>query len=256
MKLRMHTAAMFLMIVGIGTVGCNSTNSPPKSQTEGGEKSGSTKVLEAGAKTQSTTPVNQINIYLVGFHPMKDSPSTQMEAHHYCRQVNEDFAQCVLFDGNTSDAKMNGIEYIISESTYSTLPEDEKQYWHPHNYEILSGQLVAPGLPDSAEHALMSKKMNSYGKTWHLWKTDSHDQPGDQLPLGPPQLAWSFNRDGEMDPAMLSDRDRRMNIDSGKKREGRQDLAQSANPQGGVNQLRDAFPAATGAPAGVKDLQD
>ena len=46
------------------------------------------------------------DIYLVGFHPMKDDPEMQMEAHHYCHQVNEDFAQCMLFDGNTAKANM------------------------------------------------------------------------------------------------------------------------------------------------------
>jgi len=27
------------------------------------------------------------------------------------------------------------------------LPDDEKRYWHSHVYEVLSGQLVAPGVP-------------------------------------------------------------------------------------------------------------
>jgi len=51
------------------------------------------------------------------FHPMKQEPAHQMEAHHFCKQVNEDFAQCVLFDGNTSAANMTGVEYIISEKS-------------------------------------------------------------------------------------------------------------------------------------------
>ena len=109
-----------------------------------------------------------------------------MEAHHYCKQVNEDFAQCVLFDGNTSDANMNGVEYIISEAAFEKLPADEKKFWHPHNYEILSGQLVGPGLPQAAEKELMRMKMNSYGKTWHFWHTGAPGKPGDSMPLGEP----------------------------------------------------------------------
>ena len=31
---------------------------------------------------------------------------------------------------------------------------DAKKLWHPHNYEVLSGQLTAPGLPQAAEHEL------------------------------------------------------------------------------------------------------
>ncbi|GAC1693094.1 MAG: OBAP family protein [Terriglobales bacterium] len=239
------------------TAGCNTKNTAPKAVTEGGDKSGKTEVLEAGAKAlQSTTPIGQIDIYLVGFHPMKDNPPIQMEAHHYCHQMNEDFAQCVLFDGNTKDAQMNGIEYIISEKLYDTLPEKEKQYWHPHNYEILSGQLDAPGLPETAEHSLMSKKMNSYGKTWHVWMTDSNGKPMDKLPLGTPHLAWSFNHDGESVPGLVEARDKRMGIDSAKKRKEREDLAQYAHPQGGVDDLKKAFPKASGAPKGVQDIKE
>jgi hypothetical protein len=190
---------------------------------------------------QDTTPVKGLDIYLDGFHPMSDNTQIQMEAHHYCHQMNEDFAQCVLFDGNTADARMNGIEYIVSERVFDTLPDEEKKFWHPHNYEILSGELVAPGLPDAAEKALMRKKMNSYGKTWHVWMTDSHGKPGESLPLGTPHLAWSFNRDGEMDVSMMRDRDKRMRIDSESKRKDREDLARVARPQSGVDLLKGKF---------------
>ena len=120
---------------------------------------------------QDTTPVKQIDISVVGFHCAKYHPQMQMEAHHYCHQVNEEFLQCVLFDGNTEDANLIGIEYIISERLFHTLPDEEKRYWHPHNYEILSGQLVAPRLPELPEKEMLKLLMNSYGKTWHVWHT-------------------------------------------------------------------------------------
>jgi hypothetical protein len=168
---------------------------------------------------------------------MKDAPDHQMEAHHFCRQVNEDFAQCALFDGNTRESNLNGIEYIISERTFETLPPEERRFWHPHNYEILSGQLVAPGIPEAAEKELMRQKMNSYGKTWHVWSTHQ----GDKLPMGEAMLAWSFNRDGEADPALEQKRNRTMGIDSMAKRRERQDLVQLAKPQEGVDDLKGKF---------------
>jgi hypothetical protein len=235
-------------------VACGTRNTPPKEQAQGGEKSSKTAALESGSRMlQGTTPIGQIDIYLDGFHPMKDSPSTQVEAHHFCHQLNEDFAQCVLFDGNTKDGRMNGIEYIVSEKLYSSLPAGEKQYWHPHNYEILSGELVAPGLPEAAEHALMAQKVNSYGKTWHLWMTGANGGPGDNLPLGNPHLAWSFNQDGEAAPAMVTARDQRMAISTANKREARADLSQYAHPQNGVNLLQKAFGNRGGTPKGVQD---
>jgi hypothetical protein len=224
-----------------------------QAEPPGAEKSTKTRVLETGARLlQGNSPVAAMDIYLDGFHPMKDQPEHQMEAHHFCRQVNEDFAQCVLFDGNGPDANLNGIEYIISEKLFATLPEGEQKYWHPHNGEILSGQLVAPGIPEAAEKALMKSKMNSYGKTWHVWNTGTFGAQSDKLPLGEPMLAWSFNRDGEALPGLVEQRDRRLNIDSNAKRRDRADLRDLVRPQSGVDALKGAFARKTADIPGVE----
>lgn len=234
--------------------GAAAQRTPPSTAPAGAPKAAGTRALETGAKIlQGNAPLAGFDIYLDGFHPMKDHPDMQVEAHHFCRQVNEDLAQCALFDGNTRTANLTGIEYIISEKLYATLPADERQYWHPHNGEILSGLLVAPGLPAAAEHALMAKKMNSYGKTWHVWNTGANGKRGDALPLGAPMLGWSFNRDGEVFPSMVEERDIRMKVHTGSKRKARADLKAQAHPQGGVDALKGTFQQATQDIPGVVD---
>jgi hypothetical protein len=230
--------------------------SEPKTAASGEAKSTKTRTLEAGAKLlQDNAPMHGFDIYLVGFHPMKEHPELQMEAHHYCHQINEDFAQCVLFDGNTAKANMNGVEYIISEKLFDTLPEDERKYWHPHNGEILSGQLIAPGIPKAAEKSLMKTRMNSYGKTWHVWNTGMEGQAGDKLPLGDPMLAWSFNRDGEILPGMLERRDKTMDVDTAQTRQDRAELRSLAKPQSGVDELKGKFGRPTEDIPGVVDIR-
>ena len=229
-------------------------DSKPQVAPPGAAKAPKTRALEAGARVlQRDAPLAKFDIYLNGFHPMKDHPEQQVEAHHFCKQVNEDLAQCVLFDGNTKTANLNGIEYIISERLFATLPEDERRFWHPHNGEILSGQLVAPGIPDAAEHELMKKKMNSYGKTWHVWNTGFNGKAGDSLPLGPAMLAWSFSRDGELMPNLLEERDTRMKVDTGGKRKRRADLRPLASPQSGVDDLKGKYGRPTQDIPGVTD---
>lgn len=228
-------------------------SSPPPVAPPGAPKAGQTRLLEAGAKLlQNNGPTAKFDVYLVGFHPMKDQPENQMESHHFCHQVNEDFAQCVLFDGNSNRANLHGVEYIISEKLFATLPEAERKYWHPHNGGILSGQLVAPSIPGPAEKALMKQKMNSYGKTWHLWNTAHHGQSNDQLPLGEPMLAWSFNREGEAAPGLVEARDRRMGVSTADKRKGRGDLVPLARPQAGVDDLKGKFDRPTRDIPGVR----
>ena len=77
----------------------------------------------------------------------------------------------------------------------------------------------------------------------------------DKLPLGPPMLAWSFNRDGEARPALVEERDRTMGIDTQDIRTKRQDLTALAKPQMGVDALKGRFGRPIKDIPGVKDSE-
>jgi hypothetical protein len=253
-SMKSYVAIAMTLALGAATA-CGGGNTTAE-RTPGAERTTETAALETGADLlQAKAPVEKIAMYLDGFHVSKDDPDMQMEAHHYCNQVNQDFAQCVLFDGNTADARLMGVEYIVSETLYATLPADEKAYWHPHNYEILSGQLRMPGLADPLEKQALKTKINSYGKTWHTWMTGVHNRSADPLPLGPPHLQWSMNHDGEVNQELLSARDQRFGFDTADARQQRSDLVLLTRPQAGVDTLAGHFPAATPIP-GVTDNGD
>lgn len=200
--------------------GNDDTRSPVNSP--GRPESAGTAVLEAGATAlQDMPPVRALNAYLDGFHFYNGRLAQQMEAHHFCSIVNDELIQCVIYDGNVADARLMGVEYIISARLFAALPPEEKMLWHSHVHEVKSGQLIAPGIPDVAEHALMRKLVGTYGKTWHTWHTDLQQR----LPLGVPQLMMGFVADGQIDLDMVSARDRRFGVDSERKRLDRQDIA-------------------------------
>ena len=181
-----------------------------------------TKALDMGAAIlQDKPPIEALNAYLDGFHFYSGRMNMQMEAHHYCAILNEDLIQCVIYDGNVKDAKIMGVEYIISAKLFAGLPQAEKALWHSHVHEVKSGQLIAAGIPLAAEHALMQKLIGTYGKTWHTWHTDMHKQ----LPLGVPQLMMGFTADGQADPAMIAARDARFGVDSAEKKRNRASIA-------------------------------
>src|SRR5690606_38251169 len=139
----------------------------------GAEESTKSEVLEAGAALlQDKTPIKKINMYLNGFHFYNGNMGAQMEVQHYVSQLNEDLHQALMYDGNDENAKLMGVEYIISERLFKTLPEEEKKLWHSHHHEVKSGTLIAPGIPDAAEHELMEKLVSTYGKIIHTWHTD------------------------------------------------------------------------------------
>ncbi len=217
---RWHTGLLIVSLAfDLGACGKVNTESPVA--TPGREAKGRTKLLEAGAAVlQAKRPIDAIHVYLDGFHFYNGKQNIQMEAHHFCTVLNEDLIQCVIYDGNERNAKMMGIEYVISETLFATLPLPEKALWHSHVHEVKSGQLIAPGIPDIAEHQLMDKLMHTYGKTWHTWHTDLDKK----LPLGVPQLMMGFTADGQVDPAMVATRDQRFDIQSDQKKAARQDL--------------------------------
>jgi hypothetical protein len=128
----------------------------------------------------------------------------QIEAHHYCAHVNEEFFQCVIYDGNKSDSRLIGIEYIVSERIFKSLPDQEKALWHSHRHETTSGELVMPGIPQTVEHTAIASLVSTYGKTWHTWQVDKDSS----LPVGIPQLMMGFTADGQLKTEMLQKRDK------------------------------------------------
>jgi len=127
--------------------------------------------LAAGAM-QPKYPLRAMSTYLNGFHLYADDMGRQVEALHFCIHLRHDLHQCVIFDRNEPDARLIGIEYIISEERFRGLPGGEKRLWHSHHYEVKSGVLAAPGIPDLAEHAYFSDLVTTYGKTFHTWQYD------------------------------------------------------------------------------------
>jgi len=151
-------------------------------------------------------PVDKMYLYLCAFHVAKMNTSFQVEAHHYCSHQTEDLHQCVIYNGRGPDAKILGIEYIITDSAYGKLPAGEKKYWHPHAYEILSGQLIAPDLPKQGDDAFPGF-LKTWGKTWHVWP-----DPSTEMPVGEPLLMWSANGDGQLSDKLIESRDKQFGI--------------------------------------------
>lgn len=165
-------------------------------------------------------PLQSIHAHVCGFHFYSGQPGRALQVEHYCSHANGDVLQCVVYDSDRPDARLIGIEYIISEALFRQLPEEEKQLWHSHRYEVMSGQLTAPGATPAEEKALMRDLVNTYGKTWHLWQVDR----GDKVPLGLPKLMMGFTADGQLDPALLAGRDRARNTDIARTKAERADL--------------------------------
>ena len=99
-------------------------------------------------------------------HIAKDDPTYQIESHHYCTAVKGGVFQCTLYDKDKGDAKLIGVEYVMSDELFQKLPPKEKAYWHPHGYEISAGLLTFTGIKKDCQKKLVKGLHNTWGKVW------------------------------------------------------------------------------------------
>jgi len=211
----------FMFAVLFIAAGCGGENSGSQVKAPGDSITAKDRLLNTGADIlQDKTPLKEFDAYLDGFHFYNGNIKAQMEAHHYVNQVNDDLYQAVIFDGNGKDAKLMGVEYIITERAFKSLEAEEKRLWHSHHHEVKSGSLIAPGIPKLAEHELMKKLVSTYGKTIHTWHTDQQRT----LPTGAPMIMMGFTKDRQLDKKMLADRDKRFDISTEETRKNRADI--------------------------------
>jgi hypothetical protein len=67
-------------------------------------------------------------------------------------------------------------------------------------------------------------------------------------------LAWSFNRDGEVAPGLMQQRNQRMKVDMAEKRRNRADLQPMARAQQGVDEMNHKFGRPPQDLPGVRDI--
>lgn len=196
-------------------------------EAQGNPLTTESKVLETGAAaSQSFGPVKSICAHLNAFHVYASETSRCVEANHYCSHLNEDVRQCLIYDSPHANARLIGVEYMISAALYMTLSSEERKLWHSHVFEVKSGMLIMPGpngLPtgiwEEAETKEMEQVVGLYGKTYHFWQVDR----GDRLPLGEPQLMMSYTKE-EQCPGfkeLIGDRDSKFGVSSKQKADKR-----------------------------------
>jgi hypothetical protein len=189
----------------------------------GGEKTLASKVVGAGAGLlQKLNPIQAFQQHVCTWAIFSHDMKRKIETHHYPARLNEDFLQCAVYDSDQPNARLIGVEYVISEKLFKTLPQEEKQLWHSHEFEIKEGLWVNPGVPEAVQKQELKNLANTYGKFWCTWQFDR----GDTLPLGPPALMMSpqAQEPGRIPDASVAQRDARYDISSASRKQSRADI--------------------------------
>jgi hypothetical protein len=119
--------------------------------------------------------------YAIAKKHIYDAPL--LDVHFYCSSMSGGImATCLLFDGNSTNATLIGIEYIISSEQYTSLPEREKPNWTPVAQEEEEAEVRYPNLSPQQLRQLSEQFKDAYVKLIITWN------PNDSLPLYPPQV--------------------------------------------------------------------
>jgi hypothetical protein len=120
-----------------------------------------------------------------GVHLQKDRPANAQVAYHFCKPLNDDVSQCLLYDDTGPDARLIGVEYLVSDAVYRAMPAGERAYWHDHKYEVDARLIRSLTQSGDEEAKTLAQVRTLWGKVYHTWAE------GDDYPRGPARLFWS-----------------------------------------------------------------
>ncbi|KAK3165333.1 hypothetical protein QOZ80_1AG0031900 [Eleusine coracana subsp. coracana] len=117
----------------------------------------SSQVLDMGAQlVQALKPVKQMKQHACSFALYSRDPGRQLEVHHFVSRLNQDVLQCGVYDSDKPSARLIGVEYIVSDAIFETLPPDEQRLWHSHAYEVKAGLWTDVGVPEALQRSEMA----------------------------------------------------------------------------------------------------
>jgi hypothetical protein len=124
-----------------------------------------------------------------GAHVRRNPPGYPGVVYHDCRPLKDHVSQCLIFDGPGPDARLIGVEYLVSDEVYRRMPAEERIYWHDHRYEVDAGVQTSPTRSGVDEAATLAKVRTLWGKVYHTWAS------GGDYPRGPTRSFWSDTGD-------------------------------------------------------------
>jgi Protein of unknown function (DUF1264) len=110
-----------------------------------------------------------------------DDPT--LRVWHFCKPNDKIMMACQLYDSNSPNATLIGVEYMITADAYKNIPDRDKSNWHYHKEEFAPNRAdpKLPMLNEQQQNATMKTLAESYGKVIITWN------PNDKAPIFPAQ---------------------------------------------------------------------
>lgn len=134
--------------------------------------------------TQTTQDEKPSSGFTLHIDAEKHFPADEKKiAHHYCKQVRGGMFECQLYDSDSKDAKLVGVEVVVDTKTWQGFDSVENKNWHYHKEEIPKVNAKLPDLSKEEAAKVVKTLEETYGKIYLLW-----DPAKSELPIGSPNI--------------------------------------------------------------------
>lgn len=146
---------------------------------------------QPAVSAEPSSPAKGYDIHVQAPHLMEDG-SVGGPFHHYCKGINPQILQCLLFESTEANAPLVAIEYFVAKDLSRKLPLMQwHRFFHDHKVEIATGRVVVLEPADQAA-AIAEAASKTDGVIYHLW------QKGQEFPDGsvtfPQSIGHIFTR--------------------------------------------------------------
>ena len=96
--------------------------------------------------------------------------------HYYCKPINSDIIQCILFESTDANARMTEVEYMVSKKLARSIISkwSHQKNWHNHKQEIETERVAILNPSDFKAQAYLVKYFSDTdGVIFHLWPADA-----------------------------------------------------------------------------------
>ncbi|GAC1303837.1 MAG: hypothetical protein NVSMB19_14180 [Vulcanimicrobiaceae bacterium] len=98
-------------------------------------------------------------------------------AHHWCKSVASGITECQLYDSDEPNARLVGVETIVSPAAHAAFESAERPLWHYHKDEIPKVSATTPDMTPEEAKKFVADLGDTYGKVWLLWDPQTTPQP-------------------------------------------------------------------------------
>lgn len=132
------------------------------------------------AQSAIQSPADGYNIHILAPHRHEDG-TVHGPYHHYCKVINPEVMQCLIFMSTNPNAELVEIEYFIDKKLVrsNVTLEQWNRHYHDHAAEVASGNVQVLDATVEQAKKIAAAASKTDGIIFHLWPMESKVPTGD-----------------------------------------------------------------------------